>query len=322
MMVDNKNTLILRSSTSTVVASVILGILIGGGGIAGGVALAWNGFWILALVVALTGALIVLALLISNSQRYIIDEDGVESRSLTHKPKRLSWVEVTKLDVGGSITLVGSEPGAKLKVSSGIKGFAEFLDLLENRLEYEHWLRAAAVDELDSPSEGEPFRRKGWLRGWLFLSVILWLAAIAFSLRSDIFAGQHLPLKGKGALIAIVFNFLFVDQPFLGILTLSGLAFASTYHATRGWHTLRVEQEGLEFDSMLGVRSIPFEQIVGLDYKIGRVQTHGSVQATKPMLLLRLDGGEVIQLFAGKTGMRLKDTIEDAMADQLGEAEG
>jgi hypothetical protein len=322
MMVGSNNTLVLRTPTASIVAAAIFAILLGGGGVAGGIALAYNGWWILGLIAAFLGLLVAYVLVVGSSQKYIIDEDGVESRSLTHKPRRIRWVDVTRMDVNGSVTFLGSEPGQKLRVSAGIKGFTEFLDLLENRIEYEHWLRAAAVDELDISDEGGVFRRKDWLRGWLFFSVLLWVAAIAFSLRSDVFAGQHLPLKGRGAIVAIIFNFLFVDQPFLGILTLSGLAFAATYHATRGWHTLRVEQEGLEFDSLLKVRPVLYEQVIGLDYKIGRAQNHGSVQATKPILLLKLEGGEEIRLFAGKTGIRVKDAIEAAIAAHLGEPEG
>jgi hypothetical protein len=318
MMVDNKSTLILGASTSGIVGTVILGILVGVGGIAGGVALALNGWWILGLIAALAGVLIVTALLIANSRKYIIDEDGVETWSLSHKPKRINWVDIRKIDSFDSITLVGREAGAKLKVSSGIKGFADFLDLLEKRLEYEHWLRAAAADLPDVPHEEGGVFRKGRVRDGLFFSVLLWIAAIAFSLRSDVFAGQHLAVKGRGALAALLFNFLFVDQPFLGILTLSGLAFGLTYHVTRGWHTLRVEQEGLKFESLLGVRSIIYEEVVSLEYKIGRVQMHRSIRATTPMLLLKLDGGKELRLFGAMKGLRVKDAIEAAMAAHLG----
>jgi hypothetical protein len=322
MMADRRSTLVLRTSTGLIIVTAILAMAIGMGGIVGGLALAWNGWWTFASIAALGGLLILVAFVFSVGLRFTIDEDGVEKRSFVRKPIRLEWVEVTSIKVNGSITLIGSMPGVKLKIPSGIKGFAEFLDRLEDRLEYEHWLRAAMDNEPDTADiEGGVFRKKGWLRSWMLLTVILWIVAIGFALRSEIFAGCHLVGHGRDALFAFLFNLLFVDHPILGIFTLSCVALGSTLYVTKSWHTFRVEQDGLEFDSLSGVRSILYEQIAGLEYKIGRVEHHGHIQATKPTLRLLLDGGETLSLFGGKTGIRAKDAIEDALASYMGEPE-
>jgi hypothetical protein len=318
--VENKP-LVLRTPTWLTISVVVLVVALGLGGAAGGLALAANGWWIPASLVALADALILLGLTSQIGRRYLVDDDGVEKRSLVGGPVRIRWADIIFVYVNNSIMLTGLAK-SRIPVAAGLEGFAEFLDRLEDRPEYERWLRAAVAGDAEPRIEDGVVPRQGWLATGLTISVVLWLLAVAFALRSDVFAGQHLMLQGKGALLAILFNLLFVDHPSLGIVTLSGLAFLATSYFTKGWHTLRIEPDGLQFDSILRPRWIPYEEIHAVEYKIGRAGNPGQIKPTAPVLRLILAGGVQLPLFSRKTGFRVKDLIEAAMAEHCGDPRG
>ena len=257
-------------------------------------------------------------LLRTHSTVYVIDAGGVERRGGGKRTVQIAWKDVEAITTtsSGSVKLVGPGGESTLVVPSTMPKSGEFLDLLERRPEYEHWLRAG-LGASPEPMEGDdptatagPYpRRRPMVTFWIFAGVF-WTLAILFSMNLQAFAGQHAQFRGRGALIALTWNFLFVDFPFAGMGVLFLLAAWCTYGALSTWHALRIEPEGLELDAILGTRSIPFDDVAEISYKLARVVHNNQVSARPPTLSIKTAAGKVVPLFAGARGLQVKDAIE------------
>lgn len=242
--------------------------------------------------------------------RVVVDDSGVERRRLGVRPARLAWGDVARVAtfLGQSVRLVGREGGPTIGVSSSFVGFPAFLDLLEARPEYDGWLRGEAGPEEVVPGASVRFARPGPILGAAVASAGLWTLAIVFLLSPGMFQGW----RGDGPR-ALLFNLAFIDHPALGRVLVVALAVAATVSMLVAWHTLRIEYDVIELESLTRTRTIPFDEVAGLDLKVDRGQSGSRVHSFDHALTLRLADGRSVSLLRGEAGKRARVAIERAL---------
>lgn len=238
--------------------------------------------------------------------RIVVDDRGIERRRPGRGPVRLAWGDVVRVTtwMGESVRLVGREGAPTIWVSSGLDGFRHFLDRLEGRPEYDLWVRGKVDPSESGPGLTALLPRRGPSIGLAVAAVGLWTLAIVFLLRPDLFR----PLRAddpRGDL----FNLVFIDHPALGQAAIALLAFGATYASLAAWQTLRVEHDGVELESLLGTRSIPFDGVAGLDVTVDRGHLTARVASFDHVLRLRLADGRVVTLLRGEKAKRAGDAI-------------
>jgi hypothetical protein len=253
------------------------------------------------------------------SIRIIVDENGVTRRRIGQGATWLAWADVARVTtwLGESVRLIGREGEPTIGVSSSLMNFPAFLDRLESRPEYDRWVRGEADPGELGPGVSARFTRPGPLAALGLLAAGLWTLAVVFLLSPAMFQGW----RGRGPK-AELFNLAFIDHPAVGQALLLALAIASTVAPLVFWHTLRVEHDAIELESLTRTRTIPLDEIAGIDLKLDRGGPTDRVKSFDHVLTLRLADGRAVSPLRGETARRARAAISRALDARRDRGEG